>query len=1353
MPDPGRITGLQDFGRELSLARQQAGLTIREVARASGIPASTVGDYFAGRHLPPVRQPELLTRVLAACGITDTEQADRWQEALNRIRRMPGRPSARGRAPYWGLATFQPEDAAWFFGRDQLVLHLVRLATGPGTPGLPLAVVGPSGSGKSSLLRAGLVPRLRTATPARPGGRPVALITPGASPVDALARGLASLAGPGFGGLSAERLARGIRENPERYARLAGRGDEPPAIIVDQLEEIFTAGAGGTGRQEFVAALAALAEHTLIVTGLRADFYSHALSYPVLARSLQERQIVVGPMSADQLRRAIVAPAHKAGLDIDDGLVEVLLADMRPYGAAGPGAGGHEAGALPLLSHALLATWEHSRGGRLTVSDYQASGGIRDAITRTAEHAYATLGAGEQDVARQLFLRLVHVGDDGRETRARLPRADLPGDATVAAAVLERFVGQRLITMDRDETEITHEALLGAWPRLRGWIDSDREDLRIRRSITVAAQAWDTAGREPAALLRGGQLALARDWAATGANRASLSQLGQDFVDAGIAEERAQRAAERRRTRRLRQLVAALTAVVVVAVGLAGYAFRQRQIATTAKEEAESRTVAVEAGQARPEDPALAAQLSLAAYRIWPSAGARASLLESSGAPSGARLFDSDGVVQAVALAGDHRLLAVAAADGTLRLWNVSRPGRPALIRTVVELGRQDPQYAVTFSPGGHVLAAAGADGAVRLWNVADPSHPKRLGTPLTGPRSTVYSLAFSPDGRLLAEGSADETVRLWNVSDPAHPVAEGAPLTGFTGYVHAVAFSPHGRLLAAGSADKTVRLWDVSDPHRPRLAAKPLTGPTDIVNSIAFSPDGKDLAAGGNDDKVWRWNIANPAKPSRLSRLSGATNWVMAVAFSPGGQVLAEGGSDDQVRLWSTETGAPLAVIPEPQPVTSLTWDGPGTLITGDADGYVRAWRVPVPELMTGGPAYTLAFSPGGSALAVGSTGLQLWNPATHDLIASAAIPRAGQGNIVNAVAFSPGGNLIATGYGDGHIQLWRSGAHLVPLGTPQAASRATPASGGNAVEFVAFRPGGDILASAADDGTVRLWNVANPAKPALVSTLRASADAVFSVAFGAGGRLLAASSADDKVRLWNVANPAAPVRLGKALTGPVNTAYSVAFSPRSHLLAVGSADRDVRLWDISDPARPHRIGPVLTGPSGYVYSVAFGPGGRVLAAGNTDGSVWLWSLSDPAHPGLIATLTGPAGHVFSVGFGRGGRTVAAADSSGLVWLWNIQAGAVARGVCAMAGQPLARDEWHVYVPGLPYAPPCRLSLLLASLAGASLGRAGGAQLGGAGGTGVRGVPGRQSLAAGKPRRGAVRRSARRLRRAAAEV
>jgi len=1289
VPDPGRITSQQDFGRELTLARQQAGLTIRDVAKASGIPVSTVGDYFAARHLPPARQPELLPSILAACQITEAEQVARWLDALNRVRRAPGRPPA-GPAPYRGLASFQPEDAAWFFGREELVLHLVRLATGPGAPGLPLTVVGPSGSGKSSLLRAGLVPRLRSGTTARPGGRPVVLITPGTTPVQTLAGQLAPLARPGTEGpLSAGPLAKGLREDPERHARLASRGDEPPGIIVDQFEEVFTAGAGEGERSEFVAALAALSQRTLVVLGLRADFYGHVLGYPALARALQERQIVVGPMSADQLRRAIVEPARKAGREVEDGLVEVLLQDMRPRAA--PGAGGHEAGALPLLSHALLATWSRSRGSRLTLTDYQASGGIRDAIARTAEQAYTTLDGVGQELARQLFLRLVHIGDDGRESRARLPLRDLPGDASAAAAVLERFVGQRLVTKDRAAAQITHEALIGAWPRLRVWIDADREDIRIRHFIEVAAQAWVQAGREPAGLLRGGQLALAADWMAGEAHRAALSEEARDFVDAGIAQERAQQAAARRHTRRLRQQVAALAALVLLTVGLAGYAFHQRQAATAASNEAESRTVAVEAGQLRPEDPALAAQLSLAAYRIYPTTGARASLLESSGAPAAARMSDSRRDIQAVALSPDHRLLAVAAADGTLRLWQMSHPGHPVLVGTVAELGHAHPLYAAAFSPDGNVLAAAGEDGKVRLWNVTDPRHPvPLLRRPLTGPGNTVYSLAFSPRGGLLAAGSADTKVWLWNVTDPTQPVPAGGPLTGAKGYVQAVAFSPDGHLLAAGSADDTVRLWNVADPAKPRLATT-LTGPAHAVDAVAFSPDGDELAAGSYDNRVWLWNITKPTKPGPAMKFTGATDWIMAVAFSPDGKMVAAGGSDGQLRLWDASTGAPVAVIPHPQPVTSLAWDGPHLLVTGDADGYVRAWHLPAPDLMTGGPVYSIALSPTGGALAVGGTALQVWDSASRTLTAGAPIPGGGAGDIVNAVAISPGGNLIATGYGDGHIQLWRwRGTRLLPLGTPQDASQ-LGAGSTNQVEFVAFSPDGNLLASGSDDGTLRLWNITDPARPRQLVMIPDAHTYVFSVAFSPSGHVLAAASADDKVRLWNVTDPAAPVRIGGALSGPTNTAYSVAFSPDGKVLAVGSADRDVRLWDVSNPARPRPIGPVLTGPAGYVYSVAFSPGGNILAAGNTDGSVWLWNVTQPTHPTLIATLTGPTGHVYAVAFGPGGRTLAAADSSGLVWLWDTHAAAAARAVCAMAGQPLTRAEWGAYVPGQHYAPPCR--------------------------------------------------------------
>jgi transcriptional regulator with XRE-family HTH domain len=403
LPDPGRVSTPAEFGRELTLARQRARLTVRQLAREARIPHSALGGYMAGRHLPPASQPDVLPRILAACGVRDPGQVSAWAAALSRARRLPGRRPAAKPVPYRGLASFQPGDAGWFFGREELTLHLVRLATGTGAPGLPLAVVGPSGSGKSSLLRAGLYPRLAGESAAAPRGRPVVLMTPQDTPMQALADALAPLLGDAPG-TAASALA-ALRAAPEQWARQRGWSQaNGPAIIVDQFEETFAWCPDEAQRQEFIDALCALSTVTLVAIGLRADFYAHALRYPGLARALQERQIVVGPMTTAQLRRTITEPARKAGVAVDDDLVEALLADCQP--ARSPAAGAsYQAAALPLLSHALLATWNLSQGGRLTLAAYRASGGIANAIAQTAETAYGGLDdAGKQIAGQRAWL-------------------------------------------------------------------------------------------------------------------------------------------------------------------------------------------------------------------------------------------------------------------------------------------------------------------------------------------------------------------------------------------------------------------------------------------------------------------------------------------------------------------------------------------------------------------------------------------------------------------------------------------------------------------------------------------------------------------------------------------------------------------------------------------------------------------------------------------------------------------------------------------------------------------------------------------------------------------------------------
>lgn len=1198
-----------------------------------------------------------------------------------------------GACPYRGLDPFTAADADVFHGRGALVEHLmIQLGQRTRTGGITV-VTGPSGSGKSSLLAAGVLPGIAHGDLAVQGsaGWPAILLTPGDDPLSTLAERLSEHTP----GADAEGIRRRLVEHPDRahavFAEAAGSAGRM-VLVVDQVEELFAGTVSDADRRAVVRALHSAAEPdtdrgpaALVVLGLRSDFHGSFARFPELVGALQQHQVVVGPMTTAELRAAIIEPAEHAGLVLQPGLADQLLTDT----GADPSdehSAAYDPGALPLLSHALLATWQHRHGNQLTLEGYRKAGGVKGAITMTAEHTYASLDAAEQRVAVSLLPRMVNVGEGTPQDTRRSLRREQPEDPATTA-VLEAFARARLVTLDGDRTNLTHEALIREWSSLRGWINADRDDRRAVQKLESDANDWADSG-DDSLLYRGARLD------EIDPHRPDLSGRARTFL-AGARRHQ-------RRARRIRLIaVGAVCVLALVASGAAVVAVRQADVARHERDNAIATQVATQADQLRDTDLSLAAQLDLTAYRMRPEDPARdTALIAASTTPLSTVLAGHAADVNAVAISPDGRTLATTSSDQTVRLWDMTNPGNPTPHGEPFH-DHAHEVHGAAFSPDGRTLATTGFDETVRLWDVTDPARPTQRGESLTGladPLSPEVfgAVAFSPDGRTLGAACGCGTVRLWDTTDPDRPTPRAHALPGHPGGTFDLTFSPDGHTLATACGCGTVQLWDATDPDNPTPRGQTHEGHTDAVNAVAFGPDGRTLATASSDRTVRLWDVTDPDGPRQVGQTPGGhTHDVFDVTFSPDGHSLATAGYDRTVRLWNvtdlavpTPLGPPLTGHTDAVYAATFSPDG-RTLATAGLDRTVRLWDVP-DTILTGHThsVNSVAFSPDGRTLATAGydNTARLW---TRTDPASPSELLAVHTGIVNVVAFGPGGHILVTASWDGTAQLWNTSdpTSPTPLG-PLLTDRNQ-----NRLYAAAFSPDGRTLALGGTDQRVVLLDISDPANPKPRSEgVGYQPQGVNAVAFSPDGRTLAIAGWDRIAQLWNVVDPDHPTQHGPAVLDHNGPVYGVAFSPDGRTLATASDDLTARLWNTTDPDSATLFDVQVSEHTNSVNGVAFSPDGRTLATASYDHTVRLWDVTDPADlTPLGPPLADHTNEVNAVAFSPDGLTLATASDDRTVRLWQLDAERVAERICATTKNNLTPEKWRQYVsPDLPYNPPC---------------------------------------------------------------
>jgi len=1145
-------------------------------------------------------------------------------------------------SPYLGLVAFTANDANLFYGRKKVINDLLKELEKENL----IFLLGASGSGKSSLVQAGLIPALSAKY--KPNFSNLSMVPNddpffsfylqvanfiSQSPTD-YKQSEAQVALPPQDNITAaveylEKVITTLKKKPESLW----------LIFIDQFEEILTQSQDNKGCL-FIQSLGNLISYlqrtnnssVKIVLTMRTDFLDQFMhTFPDFVVTIQSDGrkpfSYITPMADRELKLVIKNPAATHGVNVDLNLIEEIIEDFRG-----------ESRSLPLLQYTLDLLWQKDdlSDRLLDYATYEDLGGVGGALQQQAEKIYQHFESqGQGKAVESIFVQLVTITSDGKRVSKRKNKSGFNDE--LGKIVDELVKKYRLLVSGRQEgmVEIAHEALIGSWQRLQDWITKYEKEIILERQLKEAAESWwkDKADEKKAIselwtgskLTQVGNLLKAKSLPDLNALRNYFGDVTVEFMRA--SREYQQRLQKAETERKQREVNTELS----LANSLSGYSL---YLFNEGGKDLEAFVEAIKAGKILQKHKASNTQVMDALQKI---------LVEGR---EYNRLKGYNGEVDSVSFSSDGKILATGSSDTTIKLWDVETGQE---IRTLK--GHNGHVYSASFSSDGKTLASGSEDTTIKLWNLETGQEIRTL----KGHNGHVYSVSFSSDGKTLASGSEDKTIKLWNVETGQ----EIRTLKGYNGHVYSVSFSSDGKTLASGSEDKTIKLWNVETGQEIRT----LKGYNGEVDSVSFSSDGKTLASldNRNSFEIKLWDVETG---ETIRTLTGHNNSVLSVSFSSDGKTLASGSHDNTIKLWNVETGQEIRTLKgHNSSVGSVSFSSDGkTLASGDG-GTIKLWNLETErEIRTlkgnNASISSVSFSSDGKTLASGDGGtIKLWNVETGKEIRTlkghnsehnrkVEFTRDGQFDVETgeeirtpigyneyfySISFSPDGKTLATGSSDKTIKLWNveTGQEIRTL------------SGHNdSVDSVSFSSDGKTLATGSRDKTIKLWNVETGQE---IRTLTGHNSNVNSVSFSPDGKTLATGSSDNTIKLWDV-ETGQEIR---TLSGHNGTVDSVSFSPDGKTLASGSEDTTIKLWNV-ETGKEIRT---LKGHNDVVRSVSFSSDGKTLASGSKDKTIKLWNVETGKE---IRTLTGHNSTVTSVSFSPDGKTLATGSSDGTIKLWN---------------------------------------------------------------------------------------------------